>query len=352
MNLIQPAEPRDLLEAIEWSYKLFLGREAESPRHVREHVIAHASIQDVRNTFMASQEFQKQMVLASLVGPGIVGDLVARFAVCDGRGEEGFWVDFLGVRTRCAYLPQDFARFSGQVLAPPDQRSEDIHDLAEWIVLLKAVDEAEKRGRFAVAELGAGWGPWLVAGARAAAIIGIKDVELFGVEGSREHVSFLHQHFRDNGIDPDAHRIVHGVVGTSDGVAHFPRLPNPAEDWGAKALFDSDAAAETEEVPCFSIDSLLQQHDTIDLLHCDIQGVEGEALPAAARALKNGVRRIVVGTHSREVEGRLIDFFAGDGWVCEHEACCKFLQSHAGTMDLIVDGCQIWRNRAFDDERS
>src|SRR5258708_36888539 len=99
---------------------------------------------------------------------------------------------------------------------------------AEWIGTLRSVLEAQQR--FTVVELGAGWAPWLVAGHNAARRKGIAEIHLMGVEGSPDHIDFMHQNFHDNGINPAAHRLIYGVVGTTDAGARFPRLDRPDID--------------------------------------------------------------------------------------------------------------------------
>ena len=216
----------------------------------------------------------------------------------------------------------------------------------------------EARSRFVAVELGAGWGPWLVASARAAQLRGITDIHLAGVEGASGHYKFLLQHFRDNGFDPAKHNLLHAVVGVEDGVAHFPKLDVPSADWGAEASYGAGSrpeghptsegtsqALETfDEVPCISITTLLATLPPVDLLHCDVQGAEGEVLPAAIEVLSQRVRRVIVGTHGRAIEDRLMASFGANGWILEHESPCRLNQSPTGIMALTGDGTQVWRN--------
>src|SRR3954447_10429695 len=121
----------------------------------------------------------------------------------EGPAEPGFVIDFLGTRTRTAYIST----------LPPEGHVEgyplpgNFHATGlEWAGVLRAVLDA---GPEVVAvELGAGWGPWLVAVAAAARVRGIRAVRLVGVEGSRHHVEYLRTHFADNGLDPAAHTIL------------------------------------------------------------------------------------------------------------------------------------------------
>lgn len=99
------------------------------------------------------------------------------------------------------------------------------------------------------------------------------------------------------------------------------------------------------EVPCWSLAALLRDlPDLVALIHCDVQGVEADVLLAGSEALTSRVRRIVIGTHGRGIEGRLLDQFFGLGWTLEHEATCIYRQLGSGRLSLLEDGVQVWRN--------
>lgn len=284
----------------------------------------------------------------------------SHFPPYTGPGTPGSYTDFLGVRTNVEFQP-GVERWSGEVFGHPgeyDGSTEVTNAWArtEWIGTLKSVLEA--RGSLTVFELGAGWGPWLVAAAAAARRKGISKVRLVGVEGSKEHVDYMRRHFLDNGIDPVDHHLFTGVVGTYDGTAKFPKLRSPSDDYGAQAEFGAEADPavlddqrdcpklafdELEEVPCIALNTLLRQYSAVDLIHCDIQGAEGTVLGASIEELTKRVRRIVVGTHSRHVEAQLLDLFVDAGWTLEtEEPCCMTFAP--GRKTLSVDGVQVWRN--------
>ena len=163
----------------------------------------------------------------------------------------------------------------------------------------------------------------------------------------------MRQHFLDNGLDPDAHRIIHGVVGVTDGEARFPKLSHPHDHYGASAAFEGEETVDApgyagwETLRCLSLKSILADWKRVDLLHVDIQGAEGEILTATIDRLNKSVRRVVVGTHSRTIEGDLLDVFSGNGWILESEAACGFRQAENGACFLTVDGEQVWRNPRF-----
>jgi hypothetical protein len=285
-------------------------------------------------------------------------DVVRSFPLYRGPVEPGFVIDFLGTRTRsafCGYLPA-----AGHVEGYPIPMNWHA-TMLEWAGTLRAVLEA---GREVVAvELGAGWAPWLVAVAHAARHRGVAGLRLVGVEGSVKHCGFMRQHFLDNGLAPEEHALLHGVVGTQDGVAHFPEFGGSVEYGGvavfrrasglrrlyrlckraARRLLGRRAAVVYEPVPSYSLQTLLAPYPRIDLVHIDIQGHEHEVVTSAAAVLDGKVRRMVIGTHGRQIERDLKRDLAARGWVLEgdEEALYKWIKGREG---LLRDGCQVWRN--------
>jgi FkbM family methyltransferase len=301
-------------------------------------------------------------------------EVIKSFPRHEGPGIPGYIVDFLGVRTRTSYiseLPKEGSRVEGYPIPT------NFHATAmEWAGVLRAVLEAEEQ--LVGIELGAGWAPWLVTLARAAAIKGIHQVHLVGVEGCKEHCDYMVSHFTDNGLDPDAHTFVHGVVGMTDGVAQFPILPDPSANYGARALFGArvhngngshslwrhlgqrtwrairagirsfrNAQNGTVRVRRFSLETLLRPFSKVDLVHVDIQGDEADVIVSAREVLKEKVKRLVIGTHGRDIEQELLDELAPQGWTLESEESCKFVRLGI-KMVLTRDGCQVWRNQTWN----
>jgi FkbM family methyltransferase len=264
------------------------------------------------------------------------------------RPQAGFFVDFLGVRTRAAYA--NFQAFDGKVMGHPVPYSDRLHaETIEWIGLLKAVLDA--RGRFAAMELGAGWGPWLVGGAVAARHRGVQDVRLCGVEGDPAHFQFLVEHFRDNSLDPDAHELINASVGVEAGTVRWPIIEDPNSSWGLRPLEREDGCGSEVrsyvDLEQFAFSDLLAREELWDLVHIDVQGGEFALVAAAADILDRRVRRMVIGTHSRKIEGDLIDFLYRRGWLLENEKPAQFTFNRAtATLEAMtsIDGTQVWKN--------
>ena len=158
----------------------------------------------------------------------------------------------------------------------------------------------------------------------------------------------MRQHFLDNGLDPDAHTILHGASATEDGYAEFPDLNDDSADYGATLsladpLLQRVVSGTATRVKAYSIATLLQPYRRVDLVHIDIQGSEGEVVAASRGVLKAKVRRLVIGTHGRAIEQRLLEDLSADGWVCETDEPCRYA-SRPGAVYLTLDGCQVWRN--------
>jgi FkbM family methyltransferase len=277
-----------------------------------------------------------------------------------GSSQSGFIVDFLGVRTRVTHVAY-FANLNGRVFG-----TGWLHDPLEYVGLLKSVLTAEDR--CAVLELGAGWGPWLVSGAVAARRRGIKDIRLHGIEGDRDHFAAMLTHFRDNGFDPAAHRLDNAAIGVRAGRARWPKVADPSDDFGMRPVACSSEGGdfagnvkapdyrgavydEYIDVEMLAFGSVLEREPLWDLVHIDVQGTETEICSAAAAMLNQRVRRLVIGTHSRKIDGDLIDLFFREGWILENEKPTRFdYNPSAASLEAMtnMDGAQVWRNPRYE----
>lgn len=270
----------------------------------------------------------------------------------EGPGRNGFITNFLGCVTATDYVHA--AQLSGVVESLPIPRN--FHaDTLEWVGTLQAVRDARKT--FTMIELGAGWGPWCTIGYVASEMLSLVP-SVIAVEGDPGHVRYIEQSFHDNGQDLSRCSVIHAVVGVADGQASFPTLRMASRDYGGAAIFNGKAdqfskhflahtshnVEKLEEVACFSLATILEKVGRpCDLVHCDIQGAEGEVLPHHISALSSSVRRLIVGTHSHEVDRKLITLFPQHGWVCEGAEATRMV-TNGGTSHVVHDGTQVWRN--------
>jgi FkbM family methyltransferase len=267
------------------------------------------------------------------------------------KPEPGFIVDFLGSRIRTSLLWKEARTLDGQLIGLPDPG--DFHSEAiEWIGLLKAVRTAKER--YVAMEVGAGFGPWVIAGGVAAQSRGIQDIRLYAVEGDSHHFRALREHFSDNGFDPNQHTLIEAAVGATNGETEWPAFDESSsrEQWGSRPLSsDQDYTGQrferTRRVRVIALRDLLVREPEWDLIHIDVQGHEVEICRSCIDELTARVRWVVAGTHSRKLDGDLLHLMYSAGWSLEHEKPSRFrFTLGAATLEAmtVVDGTQVWRN--------
>jgi FkbM family methyltransferase len=312
---------------------------------------------------LASNEFKQRA--ASGIRPGSNGPfgcleseargLFDKFQKHRGPGRKGFVTNFLGGVTDVRFV-KGIEGLSGVVENYPIPGN--FHgDTLEWIGTLRSALEA--RGKFVMFELGAGWAPWCVIGYLAAKQCGIADIKVIGVEGDAGHIDFIRETFAANGIGPQVGRVIHSIAGVTDGEALFPIANDASRVYGGAAAFsDADRKAgvfaefvatqstlvgEVERLPCLSLATLMQEFDQVDLIHCDIQGSEAKVLNSSIEQISAKVKRIVIGTHSFEIERDLASLFPKHNWNLEGINACAMREDN-GKPVLTHDGVQVWRN--------
>lgn len=266
----------------------------------------------------------------------------------------GFITDYFGVRTRTDYV-RGTEGLGGTVRGLPVPDDGWHAETIEYVGLLKAVAGAQ--GRYACLELGAGWGPWLVAGAVVARRLGIADLRLSAVEADPGHFAFLEQHLRDNGFDPATHRLQCAAVGVADGTARWPHAADPAAQWGSRPIeADGHAGrdhvgrpvAEWVDVPVVGIAGVLREQPHWDLVHIDVQGWEATLCAEAGALLDARVRWLIVATHDAKLHGDVMDQMFRHGWALENEKPPRFTWTDGATALMAMttqDGTQVWRNQ-------
>ena len=292
-------------------------------------------------------------------------DLLDQLTVEGQTGEPGFITEPYGIRTRVASLWPDMAQYSGHVAGLPIP-SNWHWEASEWIAVMRSVLQAKDRYR--IMELGAGWGPAVVAGSVLARRRGITDIKATALEADAAHYATLRQHFLDNGFDPDEHAVMDAAVGRHSGTAKWPITDNNAAEYGNRPLDtvqDSQGGedrtqdylgrdiAQTRDVTVVSFRSLLMSEPVWDLLHVDIQGGEVEICSDTIDLMNERAGRVCFGVHSRKLDGDLFDIFWKAGWVLEGDTPTRFNFNRAAQSAeamTSVDGCQVWRNPRLREE--
>lgn len=276
--------------------------------------------------------------------------LIQSFAVRDQKPDPDLILNFLGVKIPVKVFPPVLESLRGRVEPVPDPGNWHA-DIAEWGGALRAVEQA-RDGRFRIVELGCGWGCWLVNMGAAARSRGL-EVDLIGVEGDANHLANAREVLEMNGFSAEQFHLNHGIAAPRPGKAIFPNPEEGSAAWGGEAVFYPDATvlAAAEQDPsvqvldCLTLD-MLSQGQVIDLLHIDIQGAEADYVRGNMDNMDRLVRRVLIGTHSREIEGQLMTYFQKAGWRMEMDRPV-IAPLHHGAPVTRIDGVQMWVNPAL-----
>ena len=278
--------------------------------------------------------------------------LLEKFARDNLSGTPGMLTNFIGVRVPIQVFPHVLEARDGDVEGIPDPGNWHA-DIAEWAAVLHSVDQSRKT--FRIVELGCGWGCWLnIAGV--AALQRDLTVDLIGIEGDKNHLINARATLDANDFTEVNSRLIHGVAGPTKGEAIFPDPAAGEAGWGGKAIFDADAKtlakakadSSVQVLDCYPL-SELARDGAIDLLHIDIQGAETDFVAGNITDMCNHVRRVLIGTHSRSIEGSLQSLFLGAGWHMEMERPV-IAPLKKGVPVTQIDGVQMWANPDLVDE--
>jgi FkbM family methyltransferase len=254
-----------------------------------------------------------------------------------------YLTNFLGVLIDPKFFPSILQGKAGQIEPIPIPANWHA-DIAEWAAALRAVDLSGDT--FTAIELGCGWGCWLnntgVAARRTS-----RKPHLIGIEGDRGHIEFARQACLANGFAGSQVALYRGIASANSGTALFPKQETAGVEWGLQPIINANAKVKTtelyEEVPMISLAWAARDHGRIDLVHIDIQGGELDLIKDSLPLLAQKVAYMVVGTHSREIEGQIFALLRATGWALEIERPA-ILSLAGGTPQVTVDGVQGWRN--------
>lgn len=265
------------------------------------------------------------------------------------KAEKGFVTDIYGIRTRVADLWPEMLSLDGALTGIPIPGCFAWETL-EWVALVKSVLSAGSL--FRMMELGAGWGPAAVGSAVMARMRGILDIHVTAVEADSYHVQFLRRHMEDNNLRSDQYTVIEAAVGTEEAEAEWPDATATATEYGNRPItaegdYLGRPILATRKVKILAIRDLIRREREWDMLHVDIQGSELEVFQVAMDLCNERVARVCIGTHSRKIDGDLLELFVAHGWILDHEKPTKMVfQKGARTLEAmnIVDGTQVWRN--------
>jgi FkbM family methyltransferase len=330
------------------AYRLLLNREV-SPAEAIYWTKRVASISDLIPCILDSEEFKSKY--PNKPHPSWhyhssfdAEEIIRRHKKKDVRSSSLHVTNFLGVKTRPEVLPDYLSNLVGTVQSIPIPANWHA-DIAEWASCLRAVDFAS--ASFVMAELGCGWGCWMNNLGRASKDMG-KRVKLYGIEADLKCLEMAKKAFADNGFERDEYELKQGILGKTGDVVSYPKNPSGLA-WNGATASNNESFVNPEhyiKVPIINFEEVIRDEFRLDLLHIDIQGNEYDLLCDIFELISRKVRFVFVGTHTRQIEGKLFDLFLGNSssWSLEMEQACKF-KLFNGWPILTGDGAQLWRNK-------
>jgi hypothetical protein len=103
------------------------------------------------------------------------------------------------------------------------------------------------------------------------------------------------------------------IAAPANGIALFARQQQAGMEWGLEPVFGATAeqrqhaSGSHDELPMIALQEITAAHRRIDLLHIDIQGGEADFIAGCLAVMDGKVGSLVVGTHSRQIEGRIME---------------------------------------------
>jgi hypothetical protein len=273
------------------------------------------------------------------------------------------YMNWIGLKTD-ANMFNNGASIKGRVVSDLPTGGDGVYGgYTEYASFLTAIKDRTDRGQFSAVELGAGWGPWISGAGVVCRREGFKDIKLIGVEADKGKCGLMADHLARNGLTQENcvdSRVIHGAAWKEDTDLRFPVIDS-VRDHGAAATDKNEVvdyrgfASEFVTVPAFSIHTICKGLDTIDYMHWDIQGAELEVARSSIDFLNEKVRYLFVGTHSRYIEGNLMDLFFRNGWDVLYQNPCSFVYNR-NTPSLegmtISDGEIFLRNPSVGMKRA
>lgn len=394
-------------QQVVWCFKLLLGREPESDAVIREHQ-SMRNLFELLLVLYRSDEYRRRDLrprwlrnLSDLLRSGGHPDAYRRLALCEVAAHgvqahsahpeeiyrgyvaedaarlaalvvqpavpaEGFYVDCFGQRFHPAHQPAISNRLGLASSALPLPGDGHLSDGIEYVAGALAFAAARGRDRFSAVELGAGWGPWTTFFGLSAQALGFKRIQLAAFEADAKRFAQLREHLAQNQL------VAADAAAEGDDGKLSWQLLNAAAWWKNETLLwpdhdnplDAGMRAESLDheqqrgdyrghksgfraIPAFDIVERLREVTPIDIIHIDIQGSEAELVPQVMDFLNTQVRSMFIGTHSRKIEGDLMELLYQQGWQLLREKPCRFDQnSNAPTLDgrTVADGGQYWKN--------
>lgn len=271
---------------------------------------------------------------------------------------ENFFVDGFGQRTLLECVP--FASgFNLNRLTMPVPDDGFHAEALEYVALIDSIRRS--RDSFCAVEIGAGWAPWVSLGGVLARKQVFSNISLVSVEGLPSRFELMKKQLTFNSLRPDSEecdtlldnihcKLFKGAAGFGQDCLWFPDAP--VTDMGSAASTENGQTdyrglqTTNTKIKAYTLHDILDDLEKIDYLHIDIQGSEYDLIAANLSLLTERVEGMMVATHSRVIEGKLVELLHSNGWHLHREKpCIVNWESCAPTITgmTTVDGCQYWR---------
>lgn len=289
-------------------------------------------------------------------------------------------IDYFGAAIPIACAPYLASR-AGSVLASPPYPSDTIRaSFIEYLPVVQSIRDSSL-SRYQMVELGASYAPFALLSAKLAQRKGIQNIEVCAVEAAKNGPAAITCNFHANGysaeniiiisdLEPGEAKPKHLAPYIAPNVRAF--VINSAFSSKRETLWFPDVdctvdngatvsnenltvdcrGASYQHVPvrAHSLSDILTVFDKdtiIDLAHIDIQGAELDVIPDSIALFNERVKKILLGTHSRLIEGKMLELFHRNGWTLIAEEPCGFHYNRE--LDDFVgmtrkDGSQYWAN--------
>jgi len=229
----------------------------------------------------------------------------------------------------------------------------------EYLALIESIDKAEGPC-YQMAEIGASYAPFAALSGKLALRSGkFKKIKLIAVEVASNGAEKITQNFNVNELSnaPEVElQIIKAAVSSKREKLYFPDIDCTVDN-GAMASNKNDnidyrgqnhSFVEVDAIP---LDEIIQQFDKsqkIDFLHIDIQGSEYAVVQNSIGLLNTCVKRMMIATHSRLIEGELLSLLHSNGWSLLAEEPTQFRYNI--NLENIIgmtthDGSMYWINR-------
>lgn len=283
--------------------------------------------------------------------------LLRSFVIQEAHLEESFYVDGFSHKTLYSSVSFcnkfDLARLTFPV---PD---DGFHaETLEYVAVCDSVHRATSK--YSIIEIGAGWGPWISLGGVLARNKGINNIHLIGVEAHPDRFELMKNQLLVNQLRPSTNldvtdfngihcKLLQGAASSESKTLWFPKVS--VLDMGAAASHEDHSDdyrglnVQNFPVTGFTLEEIIGDLE-VDMLHVDIQGAEFELLESGIDLINDRIKAMMVATHSRVIEGELIELLYQNGWYLHREKpCIVGWRTSPASIEAMtqVDGCQYWR---------